>query len=141
MAGLRSVNGKAAAKYVSAAGTAAPVVRKILQQKELRDDVRQIVRSARDIYGHLDQSTARKVRHLLREAAVHENVDKAAATIHAIADDVGAPRRRSKWARRSLVAGAAGGTVYLLASARGRKARELAMKPFRREGESQSEAA
>ena len=55
MAGLTGVNGMAAAKYVSAAGTAAPVVRKILQQKELRDDVRQIVRSARDIYGHLDE--------------------------------------------------------------------------------------
>jgi hypothetical protein len=119
-----------AIRYISAAGAAAPIVRRILQQRDTRDDVRQIVRSARDLYEHLDDDAAQKVRHLWSKVDVHENVDKAARTVHSVADDLGAPRHRGRWGRRAAVVTALGGGIYLVAGKRGRSLRDAAMKPF-----------
>jgi hypothetical protein len=132
-------NGVASAtRYVSAAGAAAPVIKKIMQEKELRDDVRQIVDSARDLYEHLDEETASKAREVWRKIDVHKNVDKAAHAAHSAADTLGAPRRSRRGGRGLVVLGVIGGSLYLFFSGRGRKARDLAMKPFHR-GDGESE--
>jgi hypothetical protein len=119
-----------AVKYVSAASAAAPVIKKIMKEKELREDVRRIVTSARDIYEHLDEDTASKAREVLRRIDIHSNVDKVANVAHGAADTIGAPRHRRARGRTMVLLGMVGGGLYLLFTERGRKARDLAMKPF-----------
>ena len=105
-----------AAKYLTVAEVAAPHVRKILQQQELRDDLRALIASARQVYGDLahSESGPTKQRSSWREAIVGKSEEPAADAAEQPATEETKPKPRRKWRRRLLVFSALGGAVALL---------------------------
>jgi hypothetical protein len=131
-----------AVKYASIAGAAAPYVKKIARDKQLRDDLRSLIASARHLYDGLapEQRSGRR-RHDTPE--VREWIDKASAALKEVAphgtrgktEIQAAPEATShahKWGRRLFFIGAAGTVTGLLVHPRtGRRARDLAKRPFK----------
>lgn len=131
-----------ALKYATMAGAAAPYVRKIAEEKELRDELRSLVTSARHLYENLAPEQ-RRGRRRPDTAEVREWIDKASAALKDAAPRVARGKTESKaapqptghahkWGRRLFVVGAVGTIAGLFVHPRtGHRARDLAKRPFR----------
>jgi hypothetical protein len=135
-----------AIKYATLAGAAAPYVRKIAQEKELREDLRSLIASARHLYENLAPEE-RHGRHRPDTSEVRQWIDKASVALKDVTPHVTRGKTESetapeptghahKWGRRLFFVGAAGTLAGLFVHPRtGHRARDLAKRPFKGGGE------
>ena len=76
-------------KAAGAASAAAPYVRRIMSDEELRDDLRRIIRSARHLYDQLSDEGVSK----LLDDDVRKDVDKIMEAVQGAGERIVAPRR------------------------------------------------
>ena len=94
-------------RAAGAASAAAPYVRRIMSDDELRDDLRTLMVAGRHLYGGL---TANGVSKLL-EDDVREDLDRIVASLQGASERVIHPRRSSHWGSWLLGGVLIGGAV------------------------------
>lgn len=106
------------AKYAGAAGAAAPFVRRVMSDDELRHDLRTAIESAKKLYANIAQEqTAVLPRKLLSDSEIREQLDKAREALQ----DAGSrikhdARPTTNWIPWVIVGGVAGvvATLFVL---------------------------
>jgi len=94
-------------RAAAAAGVAAPYVRRIMSDDELRDDLRTLIASGRHLYEGLTTSGASK----LLDDDVREDLDRIVASLQGAGERVVHPQRSSHWGAWIVGATLIGGAV------------------------------
>jgi hypothetical protein len=109
--------GKARSARDAAEGVATnPYVRKLIEDTELRDNIRGAYDSAKSAYGRLNNGKA-PAKALLDDKKVHKDLRKAAESLRAATDSLREQERKRRWTR--LVAIAVIGAVIALVVSEG----------------------
>ena len=94
-------------RAAGAAGAAAPYVRRIVRDDELRDDLRALVDAARHLFEEIAASGPSK----LLDDEVRKDLDRIVASLQGAGGRVVSVRRRSHWGRWLAGGAAIGGAV------------------------------
>jgi len=99
-------------KAAGAAGAAAPYVKRIMSDERLRDELRNIVRSASRLYDDLSGDDS--VRKLVKDDSIRKDLDHLIESMQKAGQRAVVPKRSTNWAAIAIVSGIAGGVVALL---------------------------
>lgn len=95
---------KTVVKAAGVATAAAPYVRQLLEDDELRENLRQLARSASHLYGQVSRDDG--LRTLATDDTVREDIDRIVASLQTGARLVtGERRRRRNWTTMIVAAG------------------------------------
>ena len=97
-----------------------PYLRKLIEDAELRDNIRGAYDSARSAYGRLNNGKA-PAKALLDDKKVHKDLQKAAESLRAASDSLRDQERKRRWTRLLAIA-FVGAVVALVVSEGARKA-------------------
>jgi hypothetical protein len=100
-----------------------PYVQRLIEDEELRDNLRKAFEAARDAYGRATGNGKGPVKAVTRDRKVQRDLRQAAESLREASEQMRAPRKRKRsWLGRLIVFGIIGGAIALVVSEDARKA-------------------
>jgi hypothetical protein len=109
----RAAKGAAGAIAAGQAARENPYVRRLVEDPELREELRSAFESARRAYGRIDGKGPAKA---LEDKKLQRDLKHAAESLRSAADSLRAPRKRKSGLRRMLMLAIVGGALALALS-------------------------
>ena len=116
---MPTMNGKTVARAAGAATMAAPYVRRLIRDQQLRDSVRDLIQAANHLYSELSDED--RLHKLVNDDQVRKDVDQILEAAQHAGRRVIRPRRRTNWMAIAIVGGIAGGIAALIVYPRSRR--------------------
>lgn len=110
---------KATDLYAAARGN--PYVRRLIEDEDLRDNLRDALESARGAYGRASGNGKGTVKALTSDRKVQKDLRKAAENLREASERLRAPKKKRRPLRKLLLLGIVAGVVALILSEDARK--------------------
>jgi hypothetical protein len=106
------MDGTRVMKAAGVASTAAPYVRRLMKDEQLREELRNLIRSATHLYQELSKDDT--LDRLLKDDSIIKDVDRMLESMQKAGRRAMAPQRGVNWLAIAIVGGVAGGIAALL---------------------------
>lgn len=114
---MAQMRGRQVLRAAGAAGVAAPYLRRMMKDADLRDDMRNLAAAAGHLYSELSRED--RMRRLVNDRRIRKDVDEILESMQDAGQRIMKPRRH--WGRNLLIVSAAGGTAAVFIYPRTRK--------------------